>query len=176
MDEQYTVGDLIYDANIYDGMNAQQDDIPFYQKWLSKKPNGRMLELCCGTGRLTLPLAKEGFDITGVDITSSMLEKARAKASEQGLDIPFVEGDMRSLDLHEAFDVIFIPFNSIHHLYRNQDLFDALKTVKKHLRGDGLFLFDCFNPNIRYIVDAEKNRQVVAEYATEDGRNIRIEQ
>jgi len=55
-------------------------------------------------------------------------------------------------------------------------LFDALKTVKKHLKEDGLFIFDCFNPNIRYIVDAEKNRQVVAEYATEDGRNIRIEQ
>ena len=176
MKQDYTVGDLIYDASIYDGMNTQMDDLPFYRKWLSQKPNARVLELCCGTGRLTIPLAKEGFDITGVDLTPSMLEQAKRKAAEEGLDIPLIEGDMRTLNLGASFNIVFIPFNSIHHLYRNEDLFEALKTVKHHLKSDGLFLLDCFSPNIRYITAAEKEQQVIAEYATEDGRNVRIVQ
>ena len=142
----YNVGNLIYDASIYDGMNTNIDDLPFYKRWLSKNKDARILELCCGTGRLTIPLAKEGFDITGVDITASMLEKATIKAAEANLNIKFIEADMRALDLPQQYDLIFIPFNSIHHLYTNDDLFQTLQTVKKHLKKDGLFIFDCFNP------------------------------
>jgi ubiquinone/menaquinone biosynthesis C-methylase UbiE len=95
MDSTYTVGDLIYDANIYDGMNTHMDDLPFYKRWLPKNKDTRILELCCGTGRLTLPIASEGYDITGVDYTPSMLQKAKMKATEAGLNIKFVEKDMR---------------------------------------------------------------------------------
>ncbi len=58
MIEDYKVGDLIYDADIYDGMNAHLADFPFYKKWLPKNKNAKILELCCGTGRLTIPIAK----------------------------------------------------------------------------------------------------------------------
>ena len=51
----YCVGDLIYDANIYDGLNTFLYDLPFYKKWLPKDRNARILELCCGSGRLTIP-------------------------------------------------------------------------------------------------------------------------
>lgn len=85
-----------------------------------------------------------------------MLEQAKAKAAEAGLDIDFIEADIRALDLQEKFDFIFIPFNSIHHLYRNEDLFKALECVKSHLKDGGLFLLDCFNPNIQYIVENKK--------------------
>jgi ubiquinone/menaquinone biosynthesis C-methylase UbiE len=83
MNSNYKVGDLIYDANIYDGMNTNLDDLEFYKRWLPKKKNAQILELCCGTGRLTIPIAKNGYDISGVDYTSSMLEKAKAKASRK---------------------------------------------------------------------------------------------
>ena len=86
MNSNYKVGDLIYDANIYDGMNTDLADLPFYKRWLPKKKDARILELCCGTGRLTLPIAKDGYDISGVDFTSSMLEQAKVKASEEGLE------------------------------------------------------------------------------------------
>lgn len=171
----YKVGDLIYDANIYDGFNTFLFDLQFYKKWLPKDKNARILELCCGSGRLTIPLAKE-FNICGVDNSSSMLERAKLKAAKEELDIEFIEADMRTLDLPETFDSIFIPFNSIHHLYQNQDLFDTLNVVKKHLKDDGLFLFDCYNPNIQYIVEAEKGRNKIAEYKTDDGREVSIEQ
>jgi SAM-dependent methyltransferase len=176
MDSNYKVGDLIYDANIYDGMNTNLNDLQFYKRWLPKSKDPRILELCCGTGRLTLPIAKEGYDITGVDYTASMLELAKVKASEQDIDITLVEADIRTLDLTEEYDLIFIPFNSIHHLYKNEDLFSAFSTVKSHLKEGGLFLFDCFNPNIQFIVESEKDQKQIAEYTTKDGRDILIKE
>ena len=138
--------------------------------------DARILELCCGSGRLTIPIAEDGYNISGVDYTFSMLEQAKAKASEAGLEISFIEADIRTLDLQNKYDLIFIPFNSIHHLYLNEDLFKAFNTVKKHLKTGGRFLLDCFNPNIQYIVEHEKKQIEVAAYTTKDGREILIKQ
>lgn len=176
MNNDYKVGDLIYDANIYDGMNTTLADLQFYKRWLPKSKDARILELCCGTGRLTLPIARDGYDISGVDYTSSMLDQAKIKASEAGLEINFIEADIRTLNLEEKYDLIFIPFNSIHHLYKNEDLFKTFNVVKNHLNEGGLFLLDCFNPNIQYIVEGEKKQQEIAAYTTEDGREILIKQ
>uniref|UniRef100_UPI00404B7207 class I SAM-dependent methyltransferase n=1 Tax=Flavobacterium sp. TaxID=239 RepID=UPI00404B7207 len=176
MENNYQVGDLVYDANIYDGMNTNLDDLEFYKQWMPKTENGKILELCCGTGRLTIPIAQEGYKIAGVDFTKSMLDQAKTKATEADLDIAFIEADIRTLDLPEKFDLIFIPFNSIHHLYQNDDLFMAFEAVKKHLKKDGLFLLDCYNPNIQYIVEHEKEPTQIAEFTTNDGREIAIKQ
>lgn len=176
MQEHYKVGKLIYDANIYDGHNTQTDDLPFYSRRLGEKKNGNILELCCGTGRLTIPLAQEGYPITGVDNSATMLTQATQKAEQLNIPIKFIEADMRTFDLPETYDVIFIPFNSIHHLYNNQDLFDTLISVSKHLKDDGYFIFDCFNPDIRYIVNSENEEQTVAQYSTRDGREVVIKQ
>lgn len=172
----YKVGDLIYDADIYDGLNTFLSDLQFYKKWLPKNKDAKILELCCGTGRLTLPIAKDGYNICGVDYTSSMLRQAKIKAAEAGLEINFIEADIRTLNIQEKFDLIFIPFNSIHHLYKNEDLFETLEGIKKHLKQGGLFLLDCFNPNIQYIVESEKEEKVIAEYTTSDGREVLIKQ
>ena len=82
----------------------------------------------------------------------------------------------RKRKLPNKYDLIFIPFNSIHHLYLNEDLFKAFNTVKKHLKTGGRFLLDCFNPNIQYIVEHEKKQIEVAAYTTKDGREILIKQ
>jgi len=176
MEEKYKVGKLIYDGDIYDGMNTEMVDLPFYSRWLKKRKKGNILELCCGTGRLTIPLAQEGYNITGVDISTSMLKQAKGKANESKIPISFIKADIRSLDLPEVYDIIFIPFNSIHHLYTNQDFFKVLIGVKKLLKKNGYFIFDCFNPDIRYIVHAEKEEQTVAEYSTKDGREVIVKQ
>ena len=174
--DEYQVGDLIYDAKIYDGLNNFLTDLQFYKDWMPKVENAEILELCCGSGRLTIPLAKEGLKIVGVDNSKSMLEQAKIKAKNEKLEICFVEADVRNLDLSNKFEVVFIPFNSIHHLYHNQDLFDTLKVVNKHLKNDGIFIFDCYNPNIQYITEAEKEKNKIAEYKTSDERNVVIEQ
>lgn len=176
MEKRYNVGKLIYDGNIYDGMNTETDDLPFYSRRLKTRKNGNILELCCGTGRLTIPLAQEGYHITGVDNSLSMLKQAKRKANELNVPVRFIKSDIRSLNLSEMYDIIFIPFNSIHHLYTNQDLFNVLTGVKKHLKKSGYFLLDCFNPNIHYIVHSEKEEKTIAEYSTKDGRNVVIKQ
>jgi len=176
MNSDYKVGDLIYDAGVYDGMNTSLADLQFYKRWLPENKDARILELCCGTGRLTLPIAKDGYDITGVDYTPTMLAQAKSKACEAGVDIRYIEADIRTLDLQEKYDLIFIPFNSIHHLYKNEDLFKAFRVVKDHLKDGGLFLLDCFNPNIRYIAEGEKGEKEIAAYTTDDGREVMIKQ
>jgi SAM-dependent methyltransferase len=175
-DTDYKVGDLIYDANIYDGLNTFMSDFMFYKKWMPKEKNVEILEFCCGSGRLSIPLAKEGLKITGVDNSKTMLEQAKIKTKNEKLEITFIEADIRNLNLTNKYDLIFIPFNSIHHLYQNKDLFDTFKVVEKHLKDDGLFIFDCYNPNIQYITEAEKGRNKIAEYKTTDNRNVLIEQ
>ncbi len=176
MEEKYSVGELIYEGDIYDGMNTEMGDLSFYSRWLKKKERGQILELCCGTGRLTIPLAQEGYSITGLDNSASMLKKAKDKARECNVSVRFIESDMRSFDLSQVYDLIFIPFNSIHHLYTNQDFFKVLIRVRKHLKEDGYFIFDCFNPDIHYIVSAEKEEKLIAEYTTKDGRSVAVKQ
>lgn len=175
IETDYKVGDLIYDATMYDGLNTSLTDLQFYKKWLPTDKNATVLELCCGSGRLTIPIAKE-YTICGVDNSPTMLEQAKLKAAKEGLKIKFVEADIRSLQLHDQFDFIFIPFNSIHHLYTNKDLFDTLTVVKKHLKDDGLFLLDCYNPNIQYITEGEKELIEIANYTTSDHRKVVIKQ
>lgn len=74
-------------------MNTHIDDLLFYKRWLPKNKDTCILELCCGTGRLTIPIAQEGYDISGVDYTASMLEQAKVKAAGAGLEIEFIEAD-----------------------------------------------------------------------------------
>lgn len=106
MNTDYKVGDFIYNADIYDGLNKSLSDLEFYKKWLPQNKDAKILELCCGTGRLTIPIAKDGYNIKGVDYTLSMLERAKEKAFQAGLKIDFIEADIRGLDLGEKFDFI----------------------------------------------------------------------
>ena len=65
MNTDYKVGDFIYNADIYDGLNNSLSDLEFYKKWLPQNKDAKILELCCGTGRLTIPIAKDGYNIKG---------------------------------------------------------------------------------------------------------------
>lgn len=176
MNNRYNVGHLIYDAQLFDGLNTSLADLQFYKTWLPKHKDAHILELCFGTGRLTLPIATNGYTITGVDNAPSMLEQAKVKVAKKGLEINFIEADIRTSDLGTTYDLIFIAFNSIHHLYQNEDLFKVFDVVKKHLKTDGLFLLDCYNPNITLIIDGEKEPKDLASHTTKDGRDVTIKQ
>jgi len=84
MNTNYGVGDYVYDAQIYDGLNSKIDDLEFYKKVFSKFSGVKILEFCCGTGRLTIPLFESGFSITGIDLSTTMLEEAKRKSAEKG--------------------------------------------------------------------------------------------
>ena len=76
---KFKVGEFIYEADIYVRLNGGTWDLSFYLIWQLKNEEAKILELCCGTGRLTIPIAKKGYHITGVDISHSMLDRAKEK-------------------------------------------------------------------------------------------------
>ncbi|MBN1637667.1 MAG: class I SAM-dependent methyltransferase [Ignavibacteriales bacterium] len=176
MTNQYSVGNFIYDPKVYDGLNQQKDDIQFYLQWITSHNLSKVLELCCGTGRITIPLAKSGIQISGYDLNETMLNEAKLKASSNNLTIPFYQGDMRNIELNDKYQMIFIPFNSIHCLYSHNDLFKTLQSIYNHLAKDGYLIIDYFNPSISYISSNQGKAVEIANYMTKDGRSIRINQ
>ena len=166
----------IYDAELYDALNRSRADLPFYLA-CARAARGPVLELCCGTGRITIPLAQAGIDVTGLDFTSSMLGRARQRARQAGLRIRFVLGDMRRASLGRRFNLVFIPFNSIQNTYPIADVERVLANVRRHLAPGGRFVFDIFNPSLGYIVDAERKVQKGKfRFRLPDGRRVTIDE
>jgi len=109
-------------------------DGPFYLS-LTRQLGGKVLELGCGTGRYTIPLAERGVDITGLDIMPQML--ARAKSKAKNLSIRWVEEDVRTFHLNEQFDLIIETGGTFQHLLMHADQEAMLQRVHKHLKQDG---------------------------------------
>jgi SAM-dependent methyltransferase len=108
-----------------------------------------ILDLGCGTGGHVLPLARRGYQVTGVDRSPEMLRVARQKAAEAGLAPEFVEGDIRDLALGREFDAVISMFAAVGYQTTNDDLVRALRTARRHLTPGGLFVFDVwFGPAV----------------------------
>lgn len=174
------------DGRHYDALNSfLVADIPFYVQEARKAAGlvdahppaenaGRMvysvLELACGTGRLTIPIAQAGLEIVGLDISPSMLEHARTKAEASGVEVELVEGDCRSFELGRKFGLIFMAFNSMQHLHDYASLAALFGQVRKHLAEGGQFVFDVFNPKVEILARASGDRRLEREYQGPDGK------
>lgn len=127
----------------------------------ARKSGGRVLELACGSGRMTIPLAQAGVDIIGLDLSASMLDAARAKASAARVNVQFVQGDMRSFELKQKFSAIFIAGNSLLHLLDIGDLQHCFARVRRHLAPGGRLLFDVNNPDVHKLARDSARRHPV---------------
>ena len=114
----------------------------------ARRGGGRVLDLGCGTGRLTILIARPGIEIIGAVLSLSMLDTARAKAAAAGANVQFVQADMRSFDLGGQFRVILIAGNSLLHLLTSEELMQCLRTVRRHLAPAGRVVFDVTNPDL----------------------------
>lgn len=168
MSKDFGVDRLVHTGSFYDKINTFTEDIAFYKN-LGKQLKGPILELCCGTGRITLELAKEGLDITGLDFTESMLEGAKEKFKKNNLPHKLHFGDMRNFSFQKIFNLIFIPFNSILNTYEIDDIESILKCIKKHLRPNGTFAFDIFNPNLNLLVRDENFMEEIFNFKLDTG-------
>jgi SAM-dependent methyltransferase len=170
----YGVDRSIYHAATYDAMNREMTDVAWYLR-LARKACGPVLELCCGTGRITIPLAQAGIPIDGVDMAPSMLDAAKRKARDQGVKIGWHRQDMRRLRLTgKSYRLVFIPFNSLQNTYSIEDVEKVLAGVRRHLAPGGVFAFDVFNPSVHFLVRGEKLRKDCYRFRLEDGRTVRI--
>ncbi len=143
-------------------------DVELILESLSAGP-ATVIDLACGTGRASLPLARAGHDVIGVDLHEGMLGLAREKAAAEGLDILFARQDCRFLDLPAAAPLIVMTGNSFQHFLTNEDQDRLLESVRRHLSSGGRFIFDTRNPVARELAGIDRYE----EEHRADGRTVR---
>ncbi len=124
-----------------------RDDIAFYSRLAERLNASRILELGAGSGRVSIPLARRGFEMTGLELSPKMLEIGRKNAASDGVKVEFVLGDARDFKLDRQFPLVIAPFNALMHLYSLSDQDKALNCIKANLEPGGVFAFDLYVPN-----------------------------
>jgi SAM-dependent methyltransferase len=142
-------------AHFYDLDYGELDDDLFMIEQFAARCGSPILELACGTGRVLLPLARQGYQVTGVDVSTAMLEIARSKLASEGLEkrANLVRQDIRHLALDQRFNLAIIAINSFSHLLTTADQLAALAGIRQHLNPGGLLLLDLFNPDMSQLLD-----------------------
>ena len=118
---------------------------------LARRTGGPILELGCGTGRITVPIAQDGHHVVGLDHSGAMLERAERRARRANVDVRWVEGDMRAFSFNEAFALVFVALNSFLMLDPN-DRWSCLARVREHLAPRGRVAIDVFQPDPEVVV------------------------
>jgi len=129
-------------------------DIPFYMEY-ARQQKGDVLELGCGTGRVALALAGEGFNVTGLDLSQQMLDVFQEKLTDKPAltgkfekinKIKIVHGNMADFSLGRKYALIIAPFRAFQALTNDSDIANALTCIRRHLADDGIFIINVFNP------------------------------
>jgi SAM-dependent methyltransferase len=136
-------------ARFYDLENATRvDDLPLWAE-LARETGGPVLELGCGSGRVALHLAREGFEVVGVDSSPAMLALARdrlarnARAAEK---VQLLLEDFTRLQLARVFPLVLLPYNTFAHLLEPADQSATMQTIAAHLAENGLLAIELPNP------------------------------
>lgn len=112
---------------------------------LGLPPGSKILDVCCGDGRISLALARLGYQITGLDYSSSLLAKAAGKASRAGLDIEWIRKDMREIGADGEYDAAVNIFTSFGYFPDETDDLKALQSINRALKKDGKLVLDIEN-------------------------------
>jgi SAM-dependent methyltransferase len=169
------VNSELYDhPELHDALLPVRGELQYYGD-VAKRARGDVLELACGTGQLTVPLAQAGFRITGLDLSQPMLRVARERAAIAGVPVEHVKGDMRDFDLGRRFALIVIARNSLLHLHSAEDLMATFAMVRRHLAREGLFAFDIFNPKVSLLARPPNERFPLMEVETEAFGTLSVE-
>lgn len=154
------------DVRLYElELNGYDDDLEFWNGLLDTHEPKTVLELACGTGRITIPMAAKGsaacsdFRIVGIDASAPFIARAQELLREQSPATQratrFLEGDMREFDLGETFDLIVLGFNSFAYLHTIDDQLACLACVRKHLAPGGRFVLDVIVPQFNFVAEAQ---------------------
>lgn len=152
---------------------ALSEEINFYQQVLSGA-KGSILYAMCGSGRLMLPLLNKGYDIEGLDYSSSMLERCREEGHARGLKPILHKQSISDMSLERKYDVILIIGGSFQLIYPRESAIRALRSAKNHLTNGGKLFIDTFIPwELLYENGQEEN--FVNEVQCKDGASLKLE-
>ena len=143
----------------------------YLQFWVGQARcwDGPILELGSGTGRIAIPLARGGHQVTGLEQAPSMLERARRKAAKAGVEVEWVAGDMRGFALERRFGLIILPHNTLCHLLTLADFEACAASVLRHLKDGGRFIVEVFVPDLAMLLETADRRQLFARYEDPGG-------
>jgi len=135
-------------ADLYDSFVRVETDVPFFVEEV-RRAGGPVLELMCGTGRLSVPLLEAGADLTCVDLFGEMLEVLRRKQQQRGLAAKVVQADVARMAFPPEFALALLPFQSFNELTDEEDQRAALRGVWSALVPGGRFVCTLHNPPVR---------------------------
>jgi SAM-dependent methyltransferase len=167
-------------ARYYDAENARHEilrhDVPFFLGQLPRRKRLDILELAVGTGRAAIPIAQAGHRVVGVDYVQDMLDIARQKRDGVGLtdrQLRLVRQDALKLNLRRRFDWACIFFNTLLAFGTLAELDRLLEGVHRHLRPNGRFYLDVFNPDYTMLArKEERGIERAAFFVPELGRTV----
>jgi SAM-dependent methyltransferase len=137
-------------AEFYDlEYNDRDEDLLMIEQFAARS-DSPILEIGCGTGRVLLPLAHRGFQLTGVDASLAMLDRARARLAADGIGdlVTLVHQDIRRLELGQRFNMAFAAANTFMDLLTTADQQETLARICRHLNPGGLLLLDLIHPDL----------------------------
>lgn len=135
-------------ADLYDVYVQWDTDVSFFRERCANV-TGKVLELMCGTGRLSIPLLQSGIQLSCVDYSAEMLRVFERRLREHHVTADVFEADVRTLDLGRSFALILLPFHSFSEIVDPEGRNRALVSVGKHLAADGRFIITFHNPAIQ---------------------------
>ncbi|MEE9162925.1 MAG: class I SAM-dependent methyltransferase [Candidatus Neomarinimicrobiota bacterium] len=164
---------IYQDAARYDAENWWKiDDLAFWEA-MAGEFGPRVLELGAGTGRLAPAVLQSGARYTGLDASPTFLTHARSRLAEYGERARMIAGDMRTFDLGETFDLIFIGFNSFLHLLTDEDALAALGCIRRHCEAGTRFALDIFVPDPLFLYRPE-NQKVPAKVYSDPATGTKV--
>jgi SAM-dependent methyltransferase len=172
--QDYGVTAEFYDQVVPYGERA---DVDFYVD-AARASGGPVLEIGCGTGRILIPTARAGVDITGLDRSDSMLDicQSRLEAESAALRarVEIVKTDMRRFDLKSRFSLVTIPFRPFQHLPDVEDQLACLRSIHRHLEPGGRLILDVFNPSLDALTRKDIGEVLGSEpeFKAPDGRKV----
>jgi ubiquinone/menaquinone biosynthesis C-methylase UbiE len=158
------------DPQTYDlEVESYDEDRPLIEQW-ARSLGGPLLDLACGTGRMALRMAAQGYQVTGVDIVPEMIALARQKAAERAVSIEWVIADARTFQLQKQFPFVFMLCNAWQFFLRREDQEALLARVQQHLLPEGCFLFETRNPSPQNLL--EVSHREPQKYTMSDGGQL----
>jgi SAM-dependent methyltransferase len=167
--------DLYEDAEFYDAEFSVRDfEIPFYLEQAGQA-NGPVLEVACGTGRITLPIARGGVDISGLDVAAPMVAQARQKSAKEGLAVEWFIQDCRAMQLPRQYALLFSATNAMQHLLELESVNAFLQSARCALLPGGRLILDVFNPDPAKLARGSGSRYLHKTFVSPSGESIQVE-